>query len=116
VPFLGRALDVVHHHHERWDGGGYPDGLRGDEIPLWARIFSVIDALDAMTAERPYRAARSYEVALEEIRRHSGTQFDPAVVEALEGLDPAVVQPLLEPPQQIEPLAELPTVEPLVAA
>jgi HD-GYP domain-containing protein (c-di-GMP phosphodiesterase class II) len=116
VPFLGRALDVVHHHHERWDGGGYPDGLRGDEIPLWARIFCVIDALDAMTAERPYRAARSYEVALEEIRRHSGTQFDPAVVEALERLDPAVVQPLLEPPQQIEPLAELPTVEPLVAA
>jgi ribonuclease P protein subunit RPR2 len=116
VPFLGRALDVVRHHHERWDGGGYPEGLRGEEIPLWARIFSVVDALDAMTAERPYRAARSYQAALEEIRLHSGTQFDPAVVHALERLDPAVVEPLLEPTQQIEPLAELPNVEPLVAA
>ncbi|HEX6714482.1 MAG TPA: HD domain-containing phosphohydrolase [Thermoleophilaceae bacterium] len=116
VPFLDRALDVVRHHHERWDGGGYPAGLKGDEIPLWARIFSVVDALDAMTAERPYRAARSYGAALEEIRRHSGTQFDPAVVEALERLDPALVEPLLEPTQQVEPLAELPDVEPLVAA
>jgi ribonuclease P protein subunit RPR2 len=116
VPFLDKALDVVRHHHERWDGGGYPAGLRGEEIPLWARIFSVVDALDAMTAERPYRAARSYEAALEEIRRHSGTQFDPAVVEALGRLDPAAVEPLLEPTQQVEPLAELPPAEPLVAA
>jgi ribonuclease P protein subunit RPR2 len=116
VPFLDKALDVVRHHHERWDGGGYPAGLKGEEIPLWARIFSVVDALDAMTAERPYRSARSYEAALEEIRRHSGTQFDPAVVEALERLDPAAVEPLLEPTQQVEPLAELPPVEPLVAA
>jgi ribonuclease P protein subunit RPR2 len=117
VPFLDRALDVVRHHHERWDGGGYPAGLKGEEIPLWARIFSVVDALDAITAERPYRAARSYEAALEEIRRHAGTQFDPAVVAALERLDPAVVEPLLEPTQQMpEPLAELPAAEPLVAA
>jgi ribonuclease P protein subunit RPR2 len=118
VPFLDKALDVVRYHHERWDGGGYPVGLRGEEIPLWARIFSVVDALDAMTAERPYRAARSYESALAEVRRHSGTQFDPAVVEALEGLDPAEVEPLLEPPQQVEPLDELPQVDvgPLVAA
>jgi len=115
VPFLDRALDVVRHHHERWDGGGYPDGLRGEEIPLWARIFSVVDALDAMTAERPYRAARSYQAALEEIRSHVGTQFDPAVVAALERLDPALVEPLLEPRQQRGPLAELPRVEPLVA-
>ena len=118
VPFLDRALDVVRHHHERWDGGGYPDGLRGDEIPLWARIFSVVDALDAITADRPYRAARSYESALEEIRHHSGTQFDPAVVAALERLDPAVVEPLLEPTQLVatgsEPLAELPDVGPLL--
>jgi ribonuclease P protein subunit RPR2 len=115
VPFLDRALDVVRHHHERWDGGGYPDGLKGDEIPLWARIFSVVDALDAITAERPYRAARSYDSALQEIRRHSGTQFDPAVVEALVALGPAVVEPLLEPAQQVEPLTELPQVVPLVA-
>jgi ribonuclease P protein subunit RPR2 len=116
VPFLGRALDVVRYHHERWDGGGYPEGLRGGEIPLWARIFAVVDALDAMTAERPYRAARSYEDALAEIRRNSGSQFDPAVVEALERLDPAVVEPLLEPHQLVEPLGELPHPEPLVAA
>jgi HD-GYP domain-containing protein (c-di-GMP phosphodiesterase class II) len=76
----------------------------------------VVDALDAITAERPYRAARSYASALEEIRRHSGRQFDPAAVAALEALDPALVEPLLEPTQQIEPLAELPRVEPLVAA
>ena len=116
VPFLGRALDVVRYHHERWDGGGYPDGLSGEEIPLWARIFAVVDALDAMTAERPYRAARSYQDALAEIRRNSGSQFDPAVVEALERLDPAVVEPLLEPHQLVEPPAGLPNTEPLVAA
>jgi ribonuclease P protein subunit RPR2 len=116
VPFLGRALDVVRYHHERWDGGGYPDGLSGEQIPLWARIFAVVDALDAITAERPYRAARSYEDALAEIRRNSGSQFDPAVVEALERLDPAVVEPLLDPHQLVEPLAELPSPEPLVAA
>jgi ribonuclease P protein subunit RPR2 len=116
VPFLDRALDVVRHHHERWDGGGYPSGLKGDEIPLWARIFAVVDALDAMTAERPYRAARPYDAALAEIRRHAGTQFDPAVVDALERLDPAKVEPLLEPTQIVEPLAELPQVESLAVA
>jgi HD-GYP domain-containing protein (c-di-GMP phosphodiesterase class II) len=117
IPFLDRGLDVVHYHHERWDGGGYPHGLSGEEIPLWARIFSVVDALDAMTAERPYRQARSYEAALAEIRGHSGTQFDPAVVDALERLDPAVVQPLLEPTQQLDAdLAEVTPLAPLVAA
>jgi HD-GYP domain-containing protein (c-di-GMP phosphodiesterase class II) len=121
IPFLDRALDIVGHHHERWDGGGYPGGLRGQEIPLWARIFSVVDALDAMTAERPYRQARSYESALEEIRGHAGTQFDPAVVEALRCLDPARIEPLLEPGQQLdlapEPaLAEPATLGPLVPA
>jgi ribonuclease P protein subunit RPR2 len=116
VPFLDKALDVVKYHHERWDGGGYPNGLRGDEIPLWARIFAVVDALDAITAERPYRAARPYGAALEEIKLHSGTQFDPMVVDALERLDPAVVEPLLEPTQQVGPLVELPAVGPLVTA
>jgi ribonuclease P protein subunit RPR2 len=106
VPFLDRALDVVLHHHERWDGGGYPGGLRGEAIPLWARIFAVVDALDAMTAERPYRPRRPYEVALAEIRLHAGTQFDPAVVDALERIDPARIEPLLEPTQQLEPAAE----------
>jgi HD-GYP domain-containing protein (c-di-GMP phosphodiesterase class II) len=117
IPFLGRALDVVRHHHERWDGGGYPAGLRGEEIPLWARIFAVVDALDAMTAERPYRPARSYEAALEEIHLHAGTQFDPAVVEALVRLDPAAVTPLLEPAQLVgSEQAEVIPLAPLVAA
>jgi ribonuclease P protein subunit RPR2 len=116
VPFLDKALDVVRCHHERWDGGGYPKGLSGEEIPLWARIFAVVDALDAITAERPYRAARSYDAARDEIRLHSGTQFDPTVVEALERLDPAIVEPLLEPTQQVEPLVDLPAVGPLVTA
>jgi ribonuclease P protein subunit RPR2 len=112
IPFLDRALDIVRHHHERWDGGGYPDGLRGQEIPLWARIFSVVDALDAITAERPYRPARSYESALEEIRGHAGTQFDPAVVEALRCLDPARIEPLLEPAQQLDLAPEPAMAEP----
>ena len=117
IPFLGRALDVVRYHHERWDGGGYPAGLRGEEIPLWARIFAVVDALDAMTAERPYRQARSYEAALEEIRRHAGTQFDPAVVETLERLAPTAVTPLLEPAQLTgSEEAEVIPLAPLVAA
>ena len=106
IPFLDRALDVVRYHHERWDGGGYPEGLAGEEIPLWARIFSVADALDAITAERPYRPGRSYESALEEIRAHAGTQFDPDVVLALERIDKARIEPLLEPTQQLEAIPE----------
>jgi HD-GYP domain-containing protein (c-di-GMP phosphodiesterase class II) len=72
--------DVVACHHERWDGLGYPRNLRGPWIPLVARIFSVVDAFDAMTHERPYRAPRPAEEALAEIERCSGTQFDPTVV------------------------------------
>lgn len=82
VPLLTPALDVVGGHHERYDGGGYPKGLRGEEIPLTARIFAVVDALDAMTHDRPYRPARSVAEALDEIRRGAGEQFDPRVVEA----------------------------------
>ena len=75
--------DWVLHHHEHWNGSGYPDGLHGEEIPLGARIILVADAFEAITADRPYRPARSPEVALAELQNHAGSQFDPAVVAAL---------------------------------
>jgi HD-GYP domain-containing protein (c-di-GMP phosphodiesterase class II) len=77
------VTDVVLYHHERWDGGGYPDGLARDEIPLAARIFSVCDALEAMTAARPYRGPLPVSVAFERVKIESGHQFDPDVVTAL---------------------------------
>jgi putative two-component system response regulator len=73
---------IIRHHHERWDGKGYPDGLRGDAIPIGARIVGVADAFDAMVHARPYRAARTVEQAVEELRRESGRQFDPTLVAA----------------------------------
>jgi ribonuclease P protein subunit RPR2 len=78
----GNGLQVVRHHHERWDGEGYPDRLRRDEIPLGARIFAVADTLDAITSDRAYRSARDWGTAAAEIRRQAGAQFDPAVVDA----------------------------------
>jgi cyclic di-GMP phosphodiesterase len=82
IPFLVEACDIIYSHQERYDGSGYPRGLKGDEIPLGARIFSVADTLDAMTVNRPYRQAQSYQAAREEIMRWSGRQFDPEVVKA----------------------------------
>lgn len=82
VPLLTPALDVVGGHHERYDGAGYPGGLSAETIPLTARVFAVVDAMDAMTHDRPHRPARSISEALEEVRRESGKQFDPRVVEA----------------------------------
>jgi ribonuclease P protein subunit RPR2 len=82
VDFLEEATVVVRHHHEHWDGSGYPDGLKGEQIPLSARVFAVADALDALTTDRPYRAAVDWALARSEIRRAAGTQFDPAVVAA----------------------------------
>jgi ribonuclease P protein subunit RPR2 len=83
VAFLqGEGLKVVRSHHERWDGRGYPDQLRGDAIPLGARIFAVADALDAMTSHRPYRRALRWEIARDEILAQSGKQFDPDIVAA----------------------------------
>jgi response regulator RpfG family c-di-GMP phosphodiesterase len=81
IKFLEGGLDIVYCHHERWDGKGYPQGLRAEGIPLGARIFAVGDTLDAMTSDRPYRRALSYEDARQEILTNSGIQFDPAVVE-----------------------------------
>ena len=83
IPFLeGDGLSVVRSHHERWDGGGYPDGRGEYEIPLVARVFAVADSLDAMTSNRPYRRALSWDDAREEILAQAGRQFDPEVVEA----------------------------------
>jgi HD-GYP domain-containing protein (c-di-GMP phosphodiesterase class II) len=81
---LGEVGAIVRSCHERWDGGGYPDGLAGDDIPLVARIVCCCDAFSAMTTDRPYRKALSEEAALEELRANAGTQFDPAVAAALE--------------------------------
>ncbi len=82
ISYLTSARPVVRHHHERWDGGGYPDRLAGETIPLEARIVSVADSFDAMTTTRSYHPARSLEAACQEIIACSGTQYDPAVVEA----------------------------------
>jgi diguanylate cyclase (GGDEF)-like protein len=84
VPELAPAATAVRHAHERWDGEGYPDGLAGEEIPLCSRVVLCADAFHAIRSDRPYRAGRSSSEALDEIRAHSGTQFDPEVVGALE--------------------------------
>jgi ribonuclease P protein subunit RPR2 len=89
VDFLGDAKLVVRHHHERWDGRGYPDGLAGEDIPLAARVFSVADTFDALTTDRPYRPAKELAAAREVVASVSGTQFDPAVVEAFARVDDA---------------------------
>src|SRR5256714_996010 len=80
IPFLAEASEIVYSHQERFDGTGYPRNLKGADIPLGARIFSVADTLDAITSDRPYRAAQPIAAAREEIARFEGTQFDPAVV------------------------------------
>ena len=80
ISFLSGAVELIRHHHERFDGNGYPGGLRGEEIPLAARVFSVVDSFDAMTSDRPYRGPMGIELALTEIRAGAGTQFDPEVV------------------------------------
>ena len=84
IPALHAAGPAIRHHHERFDGGGYPDGLEGPAIPIEARIVAVADTFSAMTQIRPYARARSRDDALLELRRCAGTQFDPAVVAALE--------------------------------
>ena len=82
IPFLEDVSRIVRHHHERWDGKGYPEGIAGEAIPLGARIFAVADSFDAMTSDRPYRRAMSVKDARVEVARCRGTQFDPAIVDA----------------------------------
>jgi HD-GYP domain-containing protein (c-di-GMP phosphodiesterase class II) len=82
IKYLRPALDIVHAHHEWWDGSGYPRGLKGEQIPLAARIFAIVDVWDALSSDRPYREAWERGKILEYIRGLSGKQFDPQVVEA----------------------------------
>jgi putative two-component system response regulator len=84
VPFLADCVPIVRHHHERWDGQGYPDGLAGEQIPEGARILSVVDALDSMTTQRLYASACSFPEAIERITALAGAQFDPQIVAVLE--------------------------------
>lgn len=115
IEFLGEAFEGIMHHHERLDGRGYPMGLKGNEIPEFARMIAVADAFDSMTTTRSYRGARSLDEAMQELRRCAGTQFEPLMVEALIS---AVRQhgwevqrePVsnLEPPLVPEPLAAAP--------
>lgn len=81
IDYLKPALNIPHYHHERWDGSGYPEGMKGDEIPLEARIFAVVDTWDALTSDRPYRNAWSREKAVQYLRDQAEKEFDPAVVE-----------------------------------
>jgi HD-GYP domain-containing protein (c-di-GMP phosphodiesterase class II) len=87
VPHMDVVRAVVYSHHERWDGAGYPEGLKDEQIPLAARVFAAVDAFDAITTDRPYRAAVSLEEALHRLREASGTQFAPDAVEAIHLVD-----------------------------
>lgn len=90
IPFLADAAEIVHAHQEHWDGNGYPRGLKGEEIPLGARIFAVADTFDAITSNRPYRAAQSVEAARTEIAAWAGRQFDPLIVGVFLAIPPSV--------------------------
>lgn len=81
IDYLQPALDIPYCHHEKWDGSGYPRGLKGEQIPLSARIFAVVDVYDALTSDRPYREAWTNQKALKYITENAGKHFDPEVVE-----------------------------------
>jgi putative nucleotidyltransferase with HDIG domain len=86
IPFLEDTIPLILHHQERWDGTGYPSGLRGEEIPILARMFSIVDAFDALTSKRPYRQQVSIEEAVEYIKEQAGISFDPEIVKIFERL------------------------------
>ena len=87
IEFLEPAIDIPYCHHEKWDGSGYPRGLRGEEIPFAARIFAVVDVWDALTSERPYREPMDTAEVRQHIRDGAGSHFDPQVVEAFLEID-----------------------------
>jgi putative nucleotidyltransferase with HDIG domain len=96
IGFLKDAAEIVHAHHERYDGNGYPRGMKGDEIPLGARLFMVADVFDALTSQRPYKSPLSYEDAAKEILNQKGTQFDPSVVTTFLAISPEELQLISE--------------------
>jgi len=81
IPYLKDSLDIPLYHHEKWDGSGYPKGLKGDDIPVAARLFSVVDVFDALTSDRPYRRAWTKSDTMRYIKEQSGRQFDPHIVD-----------------------------------
>ena len=102
------AIEIVYSHHERWDGQGYPRGLGGEQIPLAARVFAVVDTYDAITSDRPYRRARCHAAAITELRRVSGQQLDPAMVEAFAGLSELELRQLTDRCRNVHPGLSLP--------
>jgi putative nucleotidyltransferase with HDIG domain len=103
IPFLQEAARIVYSHQERYDGTGYPRGLKGDQIPLGARIFAVADTFDAITSDRPYRAAQSISAARREIQKHAGLQFDPDIVETFMSISEQLWQELRDKIDSQEP-------------
>jgi putative nucleotidyltransferase with HDIG domain len=96
IGFLKEAAEIVHAHHERFDGTGYPRGLKGDAIPLGARLFMVADVYDALTSQRPYKPALAHEDAATEIQKQKGTQLDPEVVTTFMAIEPAELRQIAE--------------------
>ncbi len=98
------ALEIIRHHHEAWDGSGYPDNLQGERIPFLARIFSLCDVFDALTSDRPYKAAWTVDAALSQLKKQAGKQFDPQLVPVFIDL---ISQTILKKPSYLEPPKEL---------
>lgn len=103
IEYLEPALEIPYSHHERWDGSGYPQGLKGEAIPLGARIFAVVDVWDALTSDRPYRAALSTEETRQYLLDNAGKLFDPQVVQQmLELMDEIQGEPVFQENSQVE--------------
>jgi HD-GYP domain-containing protein (c-di-GMP phosphodiesterase class II) len=102
IEFLHGAIPLIRHHHERWDGDGYPDGLSGADIPLGARAFAIADTLDAITSDRPYRAAQPLSVARDVMRSESGSQFDPELVSVFAQISDSQLRAVKEKPADMQ--------------